>query len=204
MFGCIFSQLVCGLKMYQAHCNNSNKIWNKGLHTLVGMGWAAFAAAVPYPGKATRISHKGQWSTKTNPLWSKIWSNPKLNNSYYVLFLKLCTGYHSTFHTIQNVSSLQAMLQPAVSQKIKTIHACSITWLGLWTLPSRLIQLFSPVPLKAWRDVWRVEWVRLLLVFQTHKRFKRTRFIMTKQHNKTAQPKTDKYPTSRFHRLTVV
>ena len=34
------------------------------LHTLVGMGSAALAGAVPYPGKATRISHKGQRSTK--------------------------------------------------------------------------------------------------------------------------------------------
>ena len=29
-------------------------------HTLVGMGSAALAAAVPCPGKATRISRKGQ------------------------------------------------------------------------------------------------------------------------------------------------
>ena len=33
-------------------------------HTLTGMGSAALAAAVLYPGKATRISHKGQRSTK--------------------------------------------------------------------------------------------------------------------------------------------
>ena len=35
------------------------------LHTLVGLGSAALAAAVPYPAKATRISHYGQRSTKT-------------------------------------------------------------------------------------------------------------------------------------------
>ena len=35
----------------------------KILHTSIGMGSAALAAAVPYPGKATRISSKGQIST---------------------------------------------------------------------------------------------------------------------------------------------
>ena len=33
--------------------------------TLLGIGSAALAAAVTYPGKATRISGKGQWSTQT-------------------------------------------------------------------------------------------------------------------------------------------
>ena len=33
------------------------------LHTLIGVGSAALAADVPYPGKAIQISHKGQWST---------------------------------------------------------------------------------------------------------------------------------------------
>ena len=42
------------------HCLDTQKI----LHTLIGMGSAAFAAAVPYPGKVTRISHEGQWSAK--------------------------------------------------------------------------------------------------------------------------------------------
>ena len=37
----------------------------KILHTLTGKGSTALAAAVPYPGKATRISRKGQRSTKT-------------------------------------------------------------------------------------------------------------------------------------------
>ena len=36
----------------------------KILNTLVGMGSAAPAAAVPYPDKATRISRKELWSTK--------------------------------------------------------------------------------------------------------------------------------------------
>ena len=31
----------------------------KILHTLIGMGSAVLAAAVPYPDKATQISHKG-------------------------------------------------------------------------------------------------------------------------------------------------
>ena len=38
----------------------------KILQTPIGMSSAALAAAVPYPGKATRISSKGQWSTKIN------------------------------------------------------------------------------------------------------------------------------------------
>ena len=33
------------------------------LRTLIGMGSAALTAAVPYPGKVTRISHKGQRNT---------------------------------------------------------------------------------------------------------------------------------------------
>ena len=36
------------------------------LHTLIGMGSAALAAAVFHPGKATRVSHKGQRGTNTN------------------------------------------------------------------------------------------------------------------------------------------
>ena len=36
----------------------------KILQTLIGMGSAALAAAVPYPGKATRIARRGQESTK--------------------------------------------------------------------------------------------------------------------------------------------
>ena len=36
----------------------------KILDMLIGMGSAALAAAVPYPGKVTRISHAGQRSTK--------------------------------------------------------------------------------------------------------------------------------------------
>ena len=35
----------------------------KILHTLIGMGSAALAAAVPYMGQVTQSSHKGQWST---------------------------------------------------------------------------------------------------------------------------------------------
>ena len=42
------------------------------LHTLTGMGGAALAAAVSYPGKATRISRKGQsrciFSVRPHPL----------------------------------------------------------------------------------------------------------------------------------------
>ena len=33
------------------------------LHTLIEIGGAALAAAVPYPGKATQIYHKEQLST---------------------------------------------------------------------------------------------------------------------------------------------
>ena len=35
----------------------------KTLHTLTGMGSTVLVAAVPYPGKAIWISHKGQWIT---------------------------------------------------------------------------------------------------------------------------------------------
>ena len=35
----------------------------KILHSPIGMASAALATALPCPGKATRISHKGQWST---------------------------------------------------------------------------------------------------------------------------------------------
>ena len=38
----------------------------KILHTLIGMGSAAPAAAVPYPGKVTRISSKGLKKIKIN------------------------------------------------------------------------------------------------------------------------------------------
>ena len=37
----------------------------KILHTPIGMSSTDLAAAVPYPGKATRISSKGPCSTKT-------------------------------------------------------------------------------------------------------------------------------------------
>ena len=43
----------------------------KILHTLIGMGSTARVAAVPYPGKATKISHKGQRST--NKLFTSVW-----------------------------------------------------------------------------------------------------------------------------------
>ena len=36
------------------------------MHTLIEMGSAAFAAAVPYPDKSTRISRKGQRKYKEN------------------------------------------------------------------------------------------------------------------------------------------
>ena len=39
----------------------------KMLHTRIGVGSAALSAAVPYPGKATQISHKGQRS------WNRYW-----------------------------------------------------------------------------------------------------------------------------------
>ena len=42
------------------HCCRHTKI----LHTLIGMGSAALAAALPYPGTATRITHKGRRSTE--------------------------------------------------------------------------------------------------------------------------------------------
>ena len=45
------------------HCQSYCCLDTGTLHTLVGMGSAALAAIVLYPGKATRISRKGQGST---------------------------------------------------------------------------------------------------------------------------------------------
>ena len=47
-------------KHRQPCCCRHTKI----LHTLIGMGSAALAAALPYPGTATRITHKGRRSTE--------------------------------------------------------------------------------------------------------------------------------------------
>ena len=46
--------------LHPYHCFGHRKT----LHTLTGPGSAAFAAAVLYPGKTTRISRKGQRSTE--------------------------------------------------------------------------------------------------------------------------------------------
>ena len=55
---CNRSTTVCALKILDT---GHMKI----LHKLVGMGSTALASAVLYPGKVTKISHKGQRSTKT-------------------------------------------------------------------------------------------------------------------------------------------
>ncbi len=44
------------------NCLDTQKYCTDILHTLIGMGSAALAATVPYPGKMTRISRKGQRS----------------------------------------------------------------------------------------------------------------------------------------------
>ena len=54
----------------------------KILHTLIGVGSAALAAAVPYLGKMTQISHKAQWSTL------------KKKKGF-----KKCSGLHQTLFT---------------------------------------------------------------------------------------------------------
>ena len=51
----------------------------KILHTLRGMGSAALAAAVPYPGTEIRISRKGQWNT-TNTIFFKVHSSEEFTN----------------------------------------------------------------------------------------------------------------------------
>ena len=55
----------------QSHASKCGRTLNrpllghlKILHTLIGTGSAAFAAAVPYPAKVTQIPHKGQWNHK--------------------------------------------------------------------------------------------------------------------------------------------
>ena len=58
-------------------------VYTNILHTLTGMGSAALAAVVPYPGKAIRISRKGQSSTeKKCRSWPYAFQRPRL-----VLFL---------------------------------------------------------------------------------------------------------------------
>ena len=57
----------------------------KTLHVLIGVGSAALAVAVPYKGKATCVSHEGQWSTpytcththtkKHTSLFSTLWQD---------------------------------------------------------------------------------------------------------------------------------
>ena len=53
------------------------------LHTLIGMGSAALAAAVPYPGKATHIFRKGQRSIYVK-------NNFKKQNKFLRLFATFC------------------------------------------------------------------------------------------------------------------
>ena len=55
---------------------------SKILHTLTGMGSAAFAAAVPYPGKTNRISRRGQRNTKRKNAYD--------THSYSKHFLTIC------------------------------------------------------------------------------------------------------------------
>ena len=67
LLGCPYSPLCAVACISCAHVRNS-KHWQpysflghtKILHTLIGMGSAALAADVPYPGKEIRISRKGQ------------------------------------------------------------------------------------------------------------------------------------------------
>ena len=59
---------VKNLKHWQSYHCLDTRMWegtsrSKILHTLVGMGSAALATAVPYPGMATSVSCKGQRST---------------------------------------------------------------------------------------------------------------------------------------------
>ena len=64
------------------------------LHTQIGMGSAALAAAVPYPGMMTQIPRKGQWSTKNRKkkraTFDKFWTHRiNLNNHKIALINQL-------------------------------------------------------------------------------------------------------------------
>ena len=59
------------------------------LHTLIGMGSAALAAAVPYPAKMTQIPHKGQWSHK----------NEEEKKAYRYFFCTLLVVFKLHTHT---------------------------------------------------------------------------------------------------------
>ena len=61
------------------------------LHTLIGMGNTALAAAVPYPGKASWISCMGQGSIKKQKTKQKTW----LHSDYYLYQLLLQTRHQS-------------------------------------------------------------------------------------------------------------
>ena len=53
------STSVCTLTI--PNSGSHTTVWiRENTHTLIGMGSAALAAVVPYPGKATRISREGQ------------------------------------------------------------------------------------------------------------------------------------------------
>ena len=64
----------------------------KILHTLVAMGSAALAAAVPYPCKVTRNSRKGQWNSKKIH-FKRIDTNPKRITLLHTYFPFHWNGY---------------------------------------------------------------------------------------------------------------
>ena len=60
------SQESTSVHMLKIPNTGSHTIHTKILHTLIEIGSAVLAAAVPHPGKVTQISNKGQRSTKIN------------------------------------------------------------------------------------------------------------------------------------------
>ena len=79
-FQCTLSYDVCAITCINISARIKNpKLWQpyhcldmKVLHVPVGVGSTAPAAAVPYSGRATQISCKGQWSTEvTGCRWRK-------------------------------------------------------------------------------------------------------------------------------------
>ena len=73
----------------------------KILHTLIGMGSTVLVAAVPYPGKAIWISHKGQWIT------IKIWKHAHIHTRQYAPFLILHISLYAEDATTKSDDSAE-------------------------------------------------------------------------------------------------
>ena len=79
--------------------------------TLIGMGSAALATAVPYPGKVTQIFHKEHWSTFFK-LKKGLWSFKFQSLIHRIEQLHICwsfTSWHRSFFLTKNIISTSAL-----------------------------------------------------------------------------------------------